>query len=126
MFDLKALKIPFSCFANGGAAIATNISPLHPYRDGHSVTEEIIGRRVTVVFPRAGYQTLDVKVADPTDALTPLLDKGQTVYVDFDGFVATIYDFNDKATGSRRMGISAKADRVRVVTAPGIDDLTID
>lgn len=79
-----------------------------------------------MVFPGAGYQTLDVKVSDPTDALTPLLDKGQTVYVDFDHFEARIYDFTDKATGVRRMGISAKADAVRVVPGPvAIDDLEV-
>ena len=81
---------------------------------------------MTVVFPGAGYQTLDVKVSDPTDALTPLLDKGNPVYVDFDNFVGKIYDFADKTTGIRRLGISAKATAVRVVAAPNTDDLLIE
>ena len=126
MYDLTTLLFPLLILARNGPVIATKIAALHPYRDGHSIKEEIIGRRVTVVFPGAGYQTLDVKVSDPTDALTPLLDKGNPVYVDFDNFVGKIYDFADKTTGIRRLGISAKATAVRVVAAPNTDDLLIE
>ncbi len=126
MYDLTTLLLPLLILARTGPVIATKIAALHPYRDGHSIKEEIIGRRVTVVFPGAGYQTLDVKVSDPTDALTPLLDKGNPVYVDFDNFVGKIYDFADKTTGIRRLGISAKATAVRVVAAPNTDDLLIE
>lgn len=126
MYAIQNLLLTLAILANNGVVIATKIAAMHPFRDGHSVKEEIIGRRVTVVFPAAGYQTLDVKVSDPTDALTSLLDKGQTVYVDFDHFEAHIYDFADKATGVRRMGISAKADAVRVVPGPtALDDLEV-
>lgn len=126
MYDLTTLLLPLLILARNGPVIATKIAALHPYRDGHSIKEEIIGRRVTVVFPGAVYQTLDVKVSDPTDALTPLLDKGNPVYVDFDNFVGKIYDFADKTTGIRRLGISAKATAVRVVAAPNTDDLLIE
>ena len=126
MYYLTTLLLPLLILARNGPVIATKIAALHPYRDGHSIKEEIIGRRVTVVFPGAGYQTLDVKVSDPTDALTPLLDKGNPVYVDFDNFVGKIYDFADKTTGIRRLGISAKATAVRVVAAPNTDDLLIE
>ena len=126
MYDLTTLLLPLLILARNGPVIATKLAALHPYRDGHSIKEEIIGRRVTVVFPGAGYQTLDVKVSDPTDALTPLLDKGNPVYVDFDNFVGKIYDFADKTTGIRRLGISAKATAVRVVAAPNTDDLLIE
>lgn len=125
--DVASLVLDLRAFSKGGAVIATRIAAIHPFRDGHSVKEEITGRRVTVVFPAAGYQTQDVKVSDPTDALTPLLDKGQTVYVDFDGFEAKVYDFTDKDTGARRLGITAKATAVRVVPAPdSIIDLEVD
>lgn len=127
MYDLTSLNIDLSTLANGGSVIATKIVPQHPFRDGHTVREEIIGRRVTVVFPAAGYQTLDVKVSDPVDSITPLLDKGKTVHVDFEGFVGKIYDFPDKTTGARHLGISAKATAVRVVPAPGLaDDIEIE
>ena len=126
MYDLTTLLLPLLNLARNGPVIATKIAALHPYRDGHSIKEEIVGRRVTVVFPGAGYQTLDVKVSDPTDALTSLLDKGNPVYVDFDNFVGKIYDFADKTTGIRRLGISAKATAVRVVAAPNTDDLLIE
>ena len=126
MYDLTTLLLPLLILARNGPVIATKIAALHPYRDGHSIKEEIIGRRVTVVFPGAVYQTLDVKVSDPTDALTPLLDKGNPVYVDFDNFVGKIYDFADKTTGIRRLGISAKATAVRVVAPPSTDDLLIE
>ena len=125
MYNITTLVLTLALLARNGAVIATKITALHPFRDGHTIREEIIGRRVTVVFPAAGYQTLDIKVSDPTDALTPLLNQGKTVYVDFDGFEARVYDFTDKATGTRRMGISAKADAVRVVPGPG-DDLIIE
>ena len=126
MYDLTTLLLPLLILARNGPVIVTKIDPLHPFRDGHTIREEIVGRRVTVVFPGAGYQTLDVKVSDPTDALTPLLDKGNPVYVDFDNFVGKIYDFADKTTGIRRLGISAKATAVRVVAAPNTDDLLIE
>lgn len=126
MYNITTLLLTLKLLARNGPVIVTKIAAMHPYRDGHTIKEEITGRRVTVVFPSAGYQTLDIKVSDPTDALTPLLDKSQPVHVDFDGFEAKPYDFTDKATGIRRMGISAKADSVRVVPAPGTDDLMIE
>ena len=126
MYSISDITLTLDTLAHNGAVIATKITPLHPFRDGHSVKEEIIGRRITVVFPSAGYQTLDIKVSGPTDAISPLLDKAPPVYVDFDGFEAKIYDFTDKATGVRRLGISAKADAVRVVPAPGSDDPLIE
>ena len=125
MYEITAIILTLAILARNGPVIVTKIDPLHPFRDGHTIREEIVGRRVTVVFPGAGYQTLDVKVSDPTDALTPLLDKGNPVYVDFDNFVGKIYDFADKTTGIRRLGISAKATAVRVVAAPNTDDLLI-
>lgn len=126
MYDLTTLILTLAILARNGAVIATKIAALHPYRDGHTIREEIVGRRVTVVFPGAGYQTLDVKVSDPTDALSVLLEQGKTVYVDFDGFEAKPYDFTDRTTGVRRIGISAKATAVRVVPAPGDDDILIE
>lgn len=120
MYSIQGLVLDQDVLARGGPTIATKIKASHPFRDGHTVQEEIIGRRVTVVFPAADYQTLDVKVSDPTDALTVLLDKGKPVYVDFDNFEARVYDFVDRETGQRRMGISAKADAVRVVPGPTV------
>ena len=115
MFDITTLDLSQEILSKNGLTIATQIKALNPYRDGHTVPEEIIGRRVTVVFPSAGYQTLDVKVSDPTDALSVLLNRGQPVYVVFDNFEAKIYDFTDRVTGKRRLGISAKATAVRVI-----------
>lgn len=122
MYDVTSINLTLTALAKGGPAIATKSAPLHPFRDGHSVKEEITGRRVTVVFPNAGYQTLDVKVANPIDELTALMGPGKTILVDFEGFEGRVYDFTDKATGIRRLGISAKADAVRVVPAPASDD----
>lgn len=122
MYDVTSINLTLAVLAKGGPAIATKSAPLHPFRDGHSVKEEITGRRVTVVFPNAGYQTLDVKVANPIDELTALMGPGKTILVDFEGFEAKVYDFTDKS-GVRRLGISAKADAVRVV--PDSDDLVM-
>ena len=120
MYSIQSLVLDQDVLARGGPTIATKIKASHPFRDGHTVQDEIIGRRVTVVFPAADYQTLDVKVADPTDALTVLLNKGNPVYVVFDGFEGRAYDFKDNTTGVRRTGISAKADAVRVVPGPTV------
>ncbi len=125
MYDFTTIKLLLAILANNGPVIATKISALHPFRDGKSIREEIVGRRVTVVFPAAGYQILDVKVSDPTDMITPLLNQGKPVYVDFNGFDAHAYNFVDKG-GQRRLGITAKADTVRVVPSPASDDLVIE
>ena len=117
--ELRNLKLGFDSFTNGGPAILQGIAPAHPFRDGKQVKEEICGRKVTVVFPENKYDSLTVTVADPTDALTPLLDRATAsapVYVAFDGFSATVYAMRG-ADGQFRSGISAKADKVRVVDA---------
>lgn len=122
--ELKNIKLAFSCFSNGGAAILKEITPDHPYRDGKRVLEEIVGRKVTVVLPANGYDTLTVKVADPTDALSPLLGKAtpdSPVHVAFDGFTASLYSMRGN-DGQWRTGVSAKAEKVRVVQNPS-DDL---
>ena len=80
---------------------------------------------MTVVFPGNGYDTQTVKVTDPTDRLSVLLDKAtpsHPVYVDFDGFTASVYTMRGE-DGRWRTGVSAKAAAVRVVQAP--DDLDL-
>lgn len=132
MFDISKIKLTLDQFSNGGPVIATAIAPINPYRDGKVITDEVIGRKITVVFPDNSYETLDVKVSDPTDALTPLLDKAtysKPVLVDFLGFVGKIYPIRDKDSKEKlikEIVISAKADAVRVVPGPGSDDLVIE
>ena len=129
MIDISKISLTLSQFANGGPVIATSISPINPFRDGHSVTEEVVGRKITVVFPDNGYETQEIKVSDPTDALTPLLQEASfsnPVFVEFPGFVGRIYLIRDKITGEKNLVVSAKADSVRVVPAPGTDDLMIE
>ena len=108
MIDISKISLTLSQFANGGPVIATSISPINPFRDGHSVTEEVVGRKITVVFPDNGYETQD------------------PVFVEFPGFVGRIYLIRDKITGEKNLVVSAKADSVRVVPAPGTDDLMIE
>ncbi|NBI11317.1 hypothetical protein D1641_15075 [Colidextribacter sp. OB.20] len=125
MIDISKIPLTLSQFANGGPVIATGIAPINPFRDGHSVTEEVVGRKITVVFPDNGYETQEIKVSDPIDTLTPLLKEASfsnPVFVDFPGFVGRVYLIRDKITGEKNLVISAKADRVRVVPAPGSDD----
>ena len=129
MIDISKIPLTLSQFANGGPVIATGIAPINPFRDGHSVTEEVVGRKITVVFPDNGYETQEIKVSDPTDALTPLLKEASfsnPVFVEFPGFVGRIYLIRDKITGEKNLVVSAKADSVRVVPAPGTDDLMIE
>lgn len=125
MIDISKIPLTLTQFANGGPVIATGIAPINPYRDGKPVTSEVVGRRVTVVFPDNGYETQDIKVDDPTDALTPLLEKAtysNPVFVDFPGFAGHIYLIRDKVSGKQNLVISAKATAVRIVPAPVSDD----
>ena len=129
MIDISKISLTLSQFANGGPVIATSISPINPFRDGHSVTEEVVGRKITVVFPDKGYETQEIKVSDPTDAFNPLIKEAyfsNPVFVEFPGFVGRIYLIRDKITGEKNLVVSAKADSVRVVPAPGTDDLMIE
>ena len=127
---LSNLKITFDNLANGGHAILQEIAADHPYRDGKSVLEEITGRKVTVVFPANHYDTLTVKVSDPTDALSVLLENStpdNPVYVEFDDFSASVYAMRGN-DGQFRTGISAKASHVRAVERHqigGMDDIVI-
>lgn len=129
MFDISKIELTLDQFSNDGPVIATAIAPINPFRDGRVVADEVTGRKVTVVFPDNGYETQDIKVDDPTDALTPLLEKAtytNPVFVDFPGFVGHIYLIRDKVSGKQNLVISAKANAVRVVPAPGSDDPLIE
>lgn len=121
-FDISKLALPLSAFTGDGPVIATKIDAIHPFREGKSIAEEIIGRKVTVVFPGNGYEALEVKVSDPVDAISPLLKNAtfmSPVYVDFDDFEARLYEMTDRETKSRRVVLSVKAKAVRVVSSPG-------
>lgn len=124
--ELRNISIAFASFCKDGPAILTDVAPDHPYRDGKQVKEEVVGRKVTVVFPANAYDTLTVKVADPTDALTTLLRKATPdapVYVDFENFSASVYAMRSD-DGRFKTGVSAKADAVRVV--PSSDAFSIE
>lgn len=128
MYDIATLLLTLALFAKNGPVIATKIEAIHPFRDGRSIMEEITGRKVTVTFPAAGYEQLEIKVSDPTDALTPLLVKASyqnPIYVDFDGFAGRFYQVYDKVTKTSKTVLSVKASAVRVVPGPS-DGLDID
>ena len=122
--NLKNLKLTLDALSRGGPVILKDVAPDYKYDADNRRTDKVIGLRVTVVFPGNGYDTQTVKVADPTDRLSAPLDKAtpdHPIYVDFDGFVASVYAMRD-ADGRWRTGGSAKATAVRVVSGPG-DDL---
>lgn len=126
MLDISKINLTLSQLANGGPVIATDSSPMNPFRDGHLVTDEVVGRKITVVFPDNGYETQEIKVSDPTDTLTPLLKQASfahPVLVDFEGFSARIYLIKDKITGQKNLVLSTKADKVRVIPSTGDDFL---
>lgn len=89
--DLSNIKLKIEDFSNGGPLIAKAIDSICAYRDGHYVRTEIIGRKVTVVLPANHYDTLTVRVEDPIDVLSALLEKAEVdspIYVSFEGFEA--------------------------------------
>lgn len=123
--NVTDLTLKLDAFSNGGPVIATKSEPIHPYRDGHTVTDETTGQKVAVVFPGNNFQTQDVKVSDPTDRLSAALARATyaaPVYVDFDNFAAKVYVITDRTTGRTTVGLSAKATAVRIVPAPVSDD----
>lgn len=103
--------IPLECLSGGGPAIATGTAPDYPYVDGTRDKSKVIGQRVTVVFPANGYEAQTVRVANPVDRLSAVLEqaKGRPVYVSFTNFTARVYIMDG------RVGVSAKADDVSVV-----------
>ena len=120
--QIRNLRLSLDALSHGGPVILKDVAPDHEYDNRR--TDKVIGLRVTVVFPGNGYDTQTVKVADPTDRLSVLLNKAtpaHPVYVDFDGFTASVYTMRD-ADGRWRTGVSAKATAVRAVSGPG-DDL---
>ena len=132
----KELALNFDNFANGGPAILTGVAPDHPFRGDRYVEEEVSGLKVTVVFPANRYRKQVVKVDDPVDTLSPLLKnapKGESIYVGFNGFRACIYTpdrdkkkIEDEPKTFKPDAVSAKAESVHVIPAPGIEFDTVD
>ena len=123
--QIRNLRLTLDALSNGGPVILKSVAPDYEYDGDNRRTDKVVGLRVTVVFPGNGYDTQTVKVTDPTDRLSVLLDKAtpsHPVYVDFDGFTASVYTMRGE-DGRWRTGVSAKAAAVRVVQAP--DDLDL-
>lgn len=120
--DIKNLKLTMDNLSNGGPVILQSVSPDYEYDADHKRTEKVIGLKVTVVFPGNGYNTQVVRVSDPTDRLSALLEKATPsapIYISFEGFNASVYTMRGD-DGRWRTGVSAKATGVRVV--PGLHD----
>ena len=123
--NVKNLRLTLDALSHGGPVILKSVAPDYEYDGDNRRTDKVVGLRVTVVFPGNGYDTQTVKVTDPTDRLSVLLDKAtasRPVYVDFDGFTASVYTMRGE-DGRWRTGVSAKAAAVRVAQAP--DDLDL-
>lgn len=115
--DVKNLGLTIENFTKGGRAIVASVAPDYEYKDGVRDTSKPIGQRVTVVFPSNGYETQTVKVANPVDTLSVLMDKvtdDKPLCVKFVDFTASIYSM--KGTDGRwRTGVSARAADVKPV-----------
>ena len=123
--QIRNLRLTLDALSHGGPVILKSVAPDYEYDGDNRRTDKVVGLRVTVVFPGNGYDTQTVKVTDPTDRLSVLLDKAtasRPVYVDFDGFTASVYTMRGE-DGRWRTGVSAKATAVRVAQAP--DDLDL-
>ena len=123
--NVKNIRLSLESLSHGGPVILKSVAPDYEYDADNRRTDKVVGLRVTVVFPGNGYDTQTVKVTDPTDRLSVLLDQAtasRPVYVDFDGFTASVYTMRGE-DGRWRTGVSAKAAAVRVAQAP--DDLDL-
>ena len=99
--------------------ILKRIDPIHPFRDGKSIREEISGRLITVIVPENGYEPVSIEVTDPTDALSPLLTKATTaspVHVDFDDVTVTIGSKRGRTEGQWEQFVKITASAVKVVS----------
>lgn len=126
--QVRNVKLDLNSLSNNGPVILQSVSPDYEYDADRKRTDKVVGLKVTVVFPGNGYDTQVVRVSDPTDRLSALLDKStptSPVYVDFDGFNASVYTMRGD-DGRWRTGVSAKATAVRVVSGPGDDLLDFD
>ena len=126
--NIRNIKLKLDDFSNNVPIILQSVAPDYEYDADRKRTDKVVGLKATVVFPGNGYDTQVVRVSDPTDRLSALLDKAtpsSPVYVDFDGFTASIYTIRGD-DGRWRTGVSAKATTVRVVSGPGDDLLDFD
>lgn len=115
--ELKKLDLTIDAFSKGGQIIVTDIAPEYRYVDGERDLSKVIGLRVTAVFPGNGYESQIVKVSNPVDRLTVLLEKAtpdKPLRVTFVNFHANIYTMRGN-DGRWRTGISAKAEDVKPV-----------
>ena len=120
----KNLKLTLENVTGGGPMILKQIEPIHPFRDGKSIREEISGRLVTVIVPENGYEHVSIDVSDPTDSLSPLLAKATAtapVYVDFTDAKVTIGS-KRKMDGQWESIVKITATSVHVASTLGGDD----
>lgn len=118
--DPKRVLLNEEALSGGGPIIVTNTAPDYAYADGVRDTTKVTGRRVTVVFPANSYESQVVKVSNPVDNLSALLERAtpdKPVRVTFEGFTASFYSMRGD-DGRWRTGISAKATGVK----PVLDD----
>lgn len=121
--DATKADVHKKALTKGGKMILKGVRLSNVYKNGKR-TDETDGLRVEVVMEKNGYETLAVKVADPVDRLTAVLEKADgPIYVDFTGFNARIYVRDNRAY------ISARADTVFIVDSTNdsiIDDGFVD
>lgn len=117
--DIKNLRLTWDNLTNGGPVVLSKVRAIHPYRDGKFVREEISGRSYTVVFPGNMYESQEVDIDDPIDAVSPILKKATyetPVLVEFDDLNVYIHAKKQKdGTWKDVLGASAKA--IRIVQA---------
>ena len=117
--ELHQLTLSFEALSGGGPAIAIDSIPFYEYRDG-ARTDRIIGHKITVVFPKNKYAHQDIKVLNPQDQLSSLLENVGSVPVQFEGIKISIY--KRLTDGTYHDALSVKATGVAIVE----DDIGID
>ena len=122
--QIRNLRLSLDALSHGGPGILKYVAPDHEYAADNRRTDKVSAPRGTVGVPGTSAAPPARTGGRPTDRLSVLLDKAtpaHPVYVDFDGFTASVYTMRD-ADGRWRTGVSAKATAVRAVSGPG-DDL---
>ena len=110
VFDKLGLDLP--TLALGGDVVVSEIRTQVKFDENNNPTTEVKGQAYTVVFPRNGFQKMDVKTKDLTPVMSPeqldaIMAEGKTVVLTAEGFALQFY-----ATDQRKVVIAGTAEKV--------------
>lgn len=107
----RNIRLTFLELTKDDSALLNLVSDVYAYENGKR-TDKRIATKYTMVLPKCGFDTLDIKVKEDSPSITmeEIEAAGGTLKVKPIGFVATFY-----VTKTNQVGISAHAERMEVI-----------